>query len=69
MKLPILLAPAFLFGYGIVRLIDGIDGVYGPGLAWSIGHLLFLAGFLTFAVVLARLPRLLLPAAGRRVFA
>jgi hypothetical protein len=37
-------APALIFGYGVVRLIDGLDGEYGPGLTWIIGHLLFLAG-------------------------
>ncbi|MCX3060621.1 hypothetical protein [Streptomyces beihaiensis] len=34
-----------LFGvYGVIRLLDGIDGVHGPGLAWTTGHLCFLAG-------------------------
>src|SRR3712207_3367143 len=41
-------APTLLFGYGVVRLVDGRDGAYGPGLAWTIGHLLFLAGLVMF---------------------
>jgi hypothetical protein len=45
-------APACLLGYGILRLIDGLDGSHGPGPAWSAGHLLFLASMLLFAIVL-----------------
>jgi hypothetical protein len=52
-------APLFLLAYGIVRLIDGADGNHGPGLAWTIGHLLFLAGFLLYAAVLVGLRRLI----------
>ena len=52
-------APLLLFAYGIVRLIDGADGNHGPGPAWTIGHLLFLAGFLLYAAVLVGLRRLI----------
>jgi hypothetical protein len=48
-------APALMFGYGVVRLIDGLDGEYGPGPAWTIGHLLFLAGLVLFGCVVVRL--------------
>jgi hypothetical protein len=51
-------APALLFGYGVIRLFDGLDGEYGPGLAWTIGHLLFLSGIVLFGVVIVRLGRL-----------
>jgi len=51
-------APALMFGYGVVRLFDGLDGEYGPSLAWTIGHLLFLAGMVLFGVVIVRLGRL-----------
>ena len=51
-------APALLFGYGVVRLFDGLDGEYGPGLAWTLGHLLFLAGMVLFGAVAVRLGRL-----------
>jgi hypothetical protein len=44
-----------MFGYGVVRLIDGLDGEYGPGPAWTIGHLLFLAGLVLFGCVVVRL--------------
>ncbi|MEV1022256.1 hypothetical protein [Streptomyces sp. NPDC050264] len=46
---------AFLYGpvlfgaYGVIRLLDGIDGEKGPGLAWTAGHLCFLAGLAFFA--------------------
>jgi hypothetical protein len=48
-------APALMFGYGVVRLIDGLDGEYGPSPAWTIGHLLFLAGLVLFGCVVVRL--------------
>jgi hypothetical protein len=59
-RLATLLAPASLLGYGVFRLIDGTDGVYGPGLAWTIGHVLFLAAFVAFGVIVACVPRLFL---------
>ncbi|MEU6116630.1 hypothetical protein ABZ840_19100 [Streptomyces sp. NPDC047117] len=46
---------AFLYGpllfgaYGVIRLLDGLDGTKGPGLAWTTGHLCFLAGLAFFA--------------------
>ena len=51
MKLTYLLAPLLLFGYGVVRLLDGLDGTHGPGPAWTIGHLLFLASLVGFGLV------------------
>ncbi|MFZ3598677.1 hypothetical protein [Streptomyces sp. BH104] len=50
--------PLLLFCYGGLRLIDGLDGDHGPGLAWNLGHTCFLAAFLllgTFVVDLRRL--------------
>jgi hypothetical protein len=52
-------APLLFIAYGIVRWADGVDGEYGPGLAWTVGHLLFLAGFLLFALVLVALQRMI----------
>ena len=40
-----LAAPTLLLLYGLLRLIDGLDGDHGPGLAWNLGHSLFLIGF------------------------
>jgi hypothetical protein len=54
-------APLFMLGYGIAHLIDGLDGSYGPGPAWTTGHLLFLVALLLLVGVLfamrAALPR------------
>jgi hypothetical protein len=57
-----LAAPALFIAYGIIRLIDGIDGDHGPGIAWTTGHLLFLLSFILYAVMLFRLWEIL----GRR---
>ncbi|MFE6892702.1 hypothetical protein [Streptomyces sp. NPDC057694] len=38
------IAPALFGAYGVIRLLDGLDGVKGPGLAWTAGHLCFLVG-------------------------
>jgi hypothetical protein len=42
-------APLFAFAYGAIRILDGLDGSYGPGLAWTAGHLAFMAALLLFA--------------------
>ncbi|MFJ2089775.1 hypothetical protein ACIOEW_10940 [Streptomyces sp. NPDC087901] len=53
---PTLLAgPALMAGYGVVRLIGRSVGDYGPGVWWSLAHLLFLAGVLAFVPVFLRL--------------
>jgi hypothetical protein len=53
----LLAAPTFVLAYGVVRLLGGLDGREGPGLAWTAGHALFLAGLLLFWVVLFGLRR------------
>ncbi|MFE5332280.1 hypothetical protein ACFRCG_38455 [Embleya sp. NPDC056575] len=58
------LAPALMGAYGVVRLVDGIDGQHGPGPAWTIGHLLFLGSLLLYGVVIAGLRRRILDAGG-----
>ncbi|MBO0513371.1 hypothetical protein [Streptomyces beijiangensis] len=42
-------APVLMGAYGIIRILDGLDGSHGPGLAWTTGHLCFL-GALAFFV-------------------
>ncbi|MFJ6795044.1 hypothetical protein [Streptomyces sp. NPDC091268] len=42
-------APVLMGAYGLVRIVDGLDGSRGPGLAWTLGHLCFL-GALAFFV-------------------
>ena len=46
-----LAAPTCLLLYGLLRLIDGLDGDHGPGLAWNLGHTLFLIGFVLLGVL------------------
>ncbi|WIX88181.1 hypothetical protein [Amycolatopsis sp. DG1A-15b] len=48
--LPFLLAPLCLGLYGVIRILDGLDGSRGPGLAWTAGHLVFLVGLGFFAL-------------------
>lgn len=47
-RLAFLLAPLCLGTYGVIRILDGLDGSRGPGLAWTAGHLFFLAGLAFF---------------------
>ncbi|ADJ43221.1 hypothetical protein AMES_1398 [Amycolatopsis mediterranei S699] len=44
-----LAAPLCLGLYGVIRILDGLDGSRGPGLAWTAGHLVFLVGLGFFA--------------------
>lgn len=69
-RIAVVIAPAFLIAYGIARLLDGIDDEFGPGPAWSVGHLLFLAAFLAFGFAIVGLRRLApVGTTGRRVLA
>ncbi|MFG3134996.1 hypothetical protein ACGFZA_02115 [Streptomyces sp. NPDC048211] len=47
----LLVGPALMAGYGVARLIGKAAGDYGPGVWWSVAHLLFLAGVLAFVPV------------------
>jgi hypothetical protein len=49
--------PLLVVAYGVTRLIDGLDGTKGPGPAWIIGHLFFLAGLAVFGVIMVALSR------------
>ncbi|MBQ1121617.1 hypothetical protein [Streptomyces sp. B15] len=55
--LPVLI-PILLLCYGVLRLIDGLDGDHGPGFAWNLGHTFFLAAFLLLGAFLVELRRL-----------
>ncbi len=58
-------APLLLLAYGLLRLLDGLDGSHGPGLAWNLGHLAFLAAVVAFGVLVVGLRRMA-PTATRR---
>ncbi|MFD7505983.1 hypothetical protein [Streptomyces sp. NPDC059850] len=49
------LIPFLLLVYGVLRLIDGMDGAHGPGVAWNLGHTFFLAAFLLFGAFVVML--------------
>ncbi|GAA2455463.1 hypothetical protein GCM10010191_88350 [Actinomadura vinacea] len=57
-------APACMLAYGVARLLDGLDGQHGPGPAWTIGHVFFLAALLLFGGVIVGLYRCVPAAAG-----
>lgn len=46
-----LAGPVLMAGYGVARLIGRAVGDYGPGVWWSVAHVLFLAGVLAFVPV------------------
>jgi len=47
-----IIAPALTVVYGLVRLLDGLDGAHGPGLLWTVGHLAFFAALILFVQVM-----------------
>lgn len=55
--------PLFLLIYGLLRLIDGLDGSHGPGWAWNVGHAFFLVAFVMFGALVWRLRAVSLVAA------
>ena len=55
-------APALLFLYGVLRLVDGRDGDHGPGWAWNAGHTLFFVAFVLLGTLVVAM-RLRVPPA------
>ncbi|MGP3962062.1 hypothetical protein ACTWPT_39345 [Nonomuraea sp. 3N208] len=51
------LAPVLVLIYGLVRILDGLDGSHGPGLAWTAGHLAFLTALALFVPLILELAR------------
>lgn len=58
--------PVLMFGYGVLRFVDGLDGDRGNGLAWDAGHILFFVAMVLFGVLAVAL-RPSAPAWARRV--
>ncbi|MBG0827086.1 hypothetical protein HS041_04835 [Planomonospora sp. ID67723] len=56
-------APLLVMAYGVIRILDGLDGSRGPGLAWTTGHLAFLAALALFIQIFLEMRRM----AGRNV--
>ncbi|MEU4232058.1 hypothetical protein AB0F17_47865 [Nonomuraea sp. NPDC026600] len=44
-------APLLVLAYGVLRIADGLDGVRGPGVAWTVGHLAFLGALALFVPI------------------
>ena len=57
-RLPFIAAPLLALTYGIIRILDGLDGSRGPGLAWTTGHLAFLGALGMFVLVFLRMRQL-----------
>ncbi|MFF0309025.1 hypothetical protein ACFYSC_16475 [Streptosporangium sp. NPDC004379] len=51
-------APLLVFAYGVIRILDGLDGSRGPGLAWTSGHLAFIAALALFVPIFWRMRRM-----------
>ncbi|MFI6395291.1 hypothetical protein ACIBHY_46970 [Nonomuraea sp. NPDC050547] len=43
-----LATPLLVLAYGVIRILDGLDGSRGPGIAWTTGHLAFIAALALF---------------------
>jgi hypothetical protein len=56
-------APLLLLAYGLLHLIDGLDGSYGPGLAQNLSYLAFLAAMVLFGLLAAAVRPLVAPSA------
>ncbi|TDC01141.1 hypothetical protein E1267_32685, partial [Nonomuraea longispora] len=52
-------APLLVLAYGVIRIVDGFDGSRGPGPAWTIGHVAFLAALALFIVIFRDMWRIL----------
>ncbi|GII57985.1 hypothetical protein Pth03_63740 [Planotetraspora thailandica] len=51
-------APLLVLAYGVIRILDGLDGSRGPGLAWTTGHLAFVAAMLLFVSTFVQMRRM-----------
>src|SRR5690349_1403265 len=56
-------APALMLGYGLLRMVDGLNGKRHDGAAWDLGHLAFFVAIVLFAVLAVALRGLDRPAA------
>ena len=57
LRLAYLAAPLLVLAYGALRIIDGLDGVRGPGAAWTLGHSAFLLALAAWVPVTLDLRR------------
>ncbi|SEH00518.1 hypothetical protein SAMN05444920_116254 [Nonomuraea solani] len=57
-RLAFIAAPLLVLAYGVIRILDGLDGARGPGLAWTTGHLAFMAALVLFASTFVQMRRM-----------
>jgi hypothetical protein len=61
-------APALMLAYGLLRVVDGLDGDRHNGPAWDVGHVAFFIAIVLFAVLAVALRNLDRPTVtGQRV--
>jgi hypothetical protein len=58
LRSPFIAAPLLVLAYGVIRILDGLDGSRGPGLAWTTGHLAFIAALVLFVPIFWRMRRM-----------
>jgi len=58
LRIAFVAAPVLTFAYGVIRILDGLDGSRGPGLAWTAGHLAFIGALAFFAMTFHEMRRL-----------
>ncbi|MEU0564626.1 hypothetical protein ABZ297_04370 [Nonomuraea sp. NPDC005983] len=51
-------APLLTLTYGVIRILDGLDGSRGPGPAWTTGHLAFIAAMGLFVYIFWQMRRM-----------
>jgi hypothetical protein len=51
-------APLLTMAYGVIRILDGLDGERGPGLAWTTGHIAFVAALAMFVLTFVQMRRM-----------
>ncbi|MEV0384739.1 hypothetical protein [Nonomuraea sp. NPDC050643] len=57
-RIAFIAAPLLVLAYGVIRILDGLDGARGPGLAWTTGHLAFMAALVLFASTFVQMRRM-----------
>ncbi|MFI7633243.1 hypothetical protein [Nonomuraea sp. NPDC049400] len=57
-RIAFIAAPVLVFAYGVIRILDGLDGSRGPGLAWTTGHLAFMAALVLFVGIFWQMRRM-----------
>jgi hypothetical protein len=57
-RIAFIAAPLLVLAYGVIRILDGLDGSRGPGLAWTSGHLAFMAALILFVATFLQMRRM-----------